>query len=307
MEGGIRRSWLLVAADDTVQIEQAAASAADVIVLDLMQFVPEDLKPAARERLPEAIRSLAQRPAELFVQVDKELLYADLAAAVWPGLSGVLIPHLESPQEVAGADRLLTEFEGKRGLRPDTLQIVAVLDTAKGNDAALEIARGSRRVWGLTLGRADLVMDLRPEPSGELHLMPYLMQRLVMAANAAGVVPLGAWWRAPARGLLANPDDTRAAAVRGRRIGFKGALCLRANQVEPLNHGFTPTDREIDEARELIAGYTAGTRHGSAAVRAQDRLVDLPTVSQAAQLLAYAEACAERDAGKAPAAQHTPV
>ena len=89
------------------------------------------------------------------------------------------------------------------------------------------------------------------------------MQRLITVANAAGVVPLGAWWRAPARGLLANPDDTYAAAVRGRRIGFKGALCLRPNQVEPLNRGFTPTSSEIQEAHELIADYQAGTQNGS--------------------------------------------
>jgi citrate lyase subunit beta/citryl-CoA lyase len=183
------------------------------------------------------------------------------------------------------------------------LQIVAVLDTAKGNYNALEIARASYRIWGLTPGRADLVMDLRPEPSGELHLMPYLMQRLITVANAAGVVPLGAWWCAPARGLLANPDDTHAAAVRGRHIGFKGALCLREHQVEPLNRGFTPTRSEIQEARELIADYQAGTQNGSAVVRRQDRIIDLPTVSQASQLLAYADACAERDAGKTQAQQ----
>jgi citrate lyase beta subunit len=147
------------------------------------------------------------------------------------------------------------------------------------------------------------VMDLRPEPSGELHLMPYLMQRLITAANAAAVVPLGAWWRAPARGLLANPDDTHAAAVRGRRIGFKGALCLRANQVEPLNRGFTPTSSEIQEARELIADYQAGTQNGSAVVRLQDRIIDLAMVSQARQLLAYADACAQRDVGKTQAKQ----
>jgi citrate lyase subunit beta/citryl-CoA lyase len=178
-----------------------------------------------------------------------------------------------------------------------------VLDTAKGNDAAIEIARASRRLWGLSLGRADLVMDLRPEPSGELHLMPYLMQRLITVANAAGVAPLGAWWRAPARGLLANPDDTYAAAMRGRRIGFKGALCLRANQVEPLNRGFTPTSSEGEEARELIADYEAGARNGSAVRRLQDRIVDLATVGQAGQLLAYADACAQRDSEKTLAKQ----
>lgn len=298
MDGSIRRSWLMVPSDDAAQVEQAAASAADVIVLDLMEFVPEGMKPTAREHLPEAIRGVAQGGAEIFAQVDKELLYADLSAAVWPGVRGILIPRLESPQEVAEADSLLTQLEDKRGFRPGTLQIVAVLDTAKGNYDAVEIARASRRIWGLTLGRADLVMDLRPEPSGELHLMPYLMQRLITAANAAAVIPLGAWWRAPARGLLANPDDTYAAAVRGRHIGFKGALCLQPDQVEPLNRGFTPTSSEIQEARELIADYQAGTQNGSAVMRLQDRIIDLATVSQASQLLAYADACAQRDVGK---------
>jgi citrate lyase subunit beta / citryl-CoA lyase len=303
MDGSIRRSWLMVPSDDAAQVEQAAASAADVIVLDLMEFVLEGMKPAAREHLPEAIRGVAQSGAEVFAQIDKELLYADLSAAVWPGLSGILIPRLESPQEVTEADSLLTQLEDKRGFRPGTLQIVAVLDTAKGNYDAVEIAHASRRIWGLTPGRADLVMDLRPEPSGELHLMPYLMQRLIMAANAAAVVPLGAWWRAPARGLLADPDDTYAAAVRGRRIGFKGALCLRANQVDPLNRGFTPTSSEIQEARELIADYQAGTQNGSAVVRLQDRIIDLAAVSQASQLLAYADACAQRDVAKTQAKQ----
>lgn len=298
MDGSIRRSWLMVPSDDAAQVEQAAASAADVIVLDLMEFVPEGMKPTAREHLPEAIRGVAQGGAEIFAQVDKELLYADLSAAVWPGVRGILIPRLESPQEVAEADSLLTQLEDKRGFRPGTLQIVAVLDTAKGNYDAVEIARASRRIWGLTLGRADLVMDLRPEPSGELHLMPYLMQRLITAANAAAVMPLGAWWRAPARGLLANPDNTYAAAVRGRHIGFKGALCLQPDQVEPLNRGFTPTSSEIQEARELIADYQAGTQNGSAVMRLQDRIIDLATVSQASQLLAYADACAQRDVGK---------
>jgi citrate lyase subunit beta/citryl-CoA lyase len=307
MDGSIRRSWLMVPSDDRSQVEQAAASAADVIVLDLTEFVPEGVKPVARERLPEAIRVLAQSGAEIFAQVDKELLYADLSAAVWPGLSGILIPHMESPGEVAEADSLLTQFEDKCGFRPGTLQIVAVLDTAKGNYDAIEIARASRRIWGLTPGRADLVMDLRPEPSGELHLMPYLMQRLITVANAAGVVPLGAWWRAPARGLLATPEDTYAAAVRGRRIGFKGALCLRANQAEPLNRGFTPPSSELQEARELIADYQAGTQQGAAVIRLQDRIVDFATVSQARQLLDYAEACTQRDAGKTQAKQRAAV
>jgi citrate lyase beta subunit len=90
----------------------------------------------------------------------------------------------------------------------------------------------------VTLGRADLIMDLRAEPSTEIHLMPYLMQRLIVIAGAAGVTPLGAWWRAPDRGLYATADSTYAAGQRGRAIGFKGALCLVDQQVEPLNRAY---------------------------------------------------------------------
>jgi citrate lyase beta subunit len=293
----------MVPCDDASQVEHAAAAAADVIVVDLLEFVPEGAKPAAREHLPEVIARLAQSPAEVFVQVDKELLYADLLAAVWPGLSGILLPRLEAPQEIAEADNLLSQLEDKRGLRPGTLQIVAVLDTAKGNYHGLEIIRASSRAWGVTLGRADLVMDLRPEPSGEIHLMPYLMQRLIIMANAAGVVPLGAWWRAPARGLLASPEDSYSAAVRGRRMGFQGALCLRAEQVEPLHRGFRPTSAEEQAARELMTAYETGITPEAAVLRLQDRIVDRPTVAQVRQLLSHADSGSQHDIDKLRAGQ----
>jgi citrate lyase subunit beta/citryl-CoA lyase len=294
----VRRSWLLVPVDDAAQVEQAASADADVVVLDVLELVPESAKPVAREHVQEAIGLVRQGGAEVFVQVDKELLYADLMAAVWPGLSGILIPRLESVQELAEAEALLLELEDKRGLRPGTLQIIGIVDTAKGNYDAMSIARLSPRLWGLTLGRADLVMDLRPEPSGDIHLMPYLMQRLITIATAAGVVPLGAWWRAPARGLLAPPQETYEAAVRGRHIGFKGALCLRPYQVEPLNRGFTPAASEVEDAQELITAYETVAGNGVAVVRLGDRIVDLATVAQARQLLAHADICARRDAGK---------
>ena len=150
----------------------------------------------------------------------------------------VVVTRAESAEEIVDAGVLLSALETARGITPGTLEIIAAVETARGNHAAHEISCASRRVSGVTLGRADLIMDLRPEPSSEIHLMPYLMQRLIIIAGAAGVAPLGAWWRAPARGLLATPDNTYHAAHRGRVIGFKGAMCLTANQVEPLNRAF---------------------------------------------------------------------
>jgi citrate lyase beta subunit len=95
-------------------------------------------------------------------------------------------------------------------------------------------------------------MDLRAEPSGELHLMPFLLQRLVVLANVAGVSPIGAWWQGNSRGMRASAADTERSARLGRLAGFKGALCVEPEQVAALNRGFTPS--RSDDADWAAAG-----------------------------------------------------
>jgi citrate lyase subunit beta/citryl-CoA lyase len=285
------------------RLVQAHRAGADVVVLDLAELVAEQDKPAAREGVRAALDTVQAGGAEVFAQVDAALLYADLHASVWPGLSGVVISRPESPQHIAEAEALLSQLEAARGLPPQALEIVAALETAPGNHEAYHISTASPRVWGLTLGRADLVMDLRPEPSGEIHLMPYLMQRLITVAGATGVTPLGAWWRAPDRGLLATPDNTYHAARRGRAIGFKGAMCLLDNQVEPLNRGYTPTAVEVEAARQLLTTYDTGVVQGVAVVEQGDRIIDAGMAAQARHLLALAQACTARDQAKTAAGQ----
>ena len=296
-----RRSWLLVPLSDEALVEEAWAHGADVVVLDLTELVPEEAKPMARNRARDAIDAAGRGGAQIFAQVDMDLLYADLKACVWPGLRGVVLSRVESSGGVLEADLLLTQLEGERGLMPGSVQLVASLETAQGNHNAMQIARSCPRLWGLTLGRADLVMDLRPEPSGEIHLMPYLMQRLVIVANAAGLAPLGAWWREPARGLQASPRDTREAALRDRRIGFKGSMCVLPEQVEALNTGFTAGDEELARAKRLVEGYHDRPDPHLASFQVDGVLSGLGAVSAAQDVIHFQELCASRDGEKARA------
>jgi citrate lyase subunit beta/citryl-CoA lyase len=229
------RSWLIAPLHRPERMQEYAGSGADAIVLDLVELVPEARKHGARLEVPQAIASVRAAGAAAFAMIDPELAYADLHAAVWPGLDGVVVARAESEAQMREVDELVTKLEAERGLPPGSVAIVAALETARGNQDGYEIAAASPRVAALTLGRADLVMDLRPEPDGEIHLMPYLMQRLIVIAGALGKTPIGAWWRAPDRGLLATPENTLRAAERGRAIGFKGAMCIRPEQVDALN------------------------------------------------------------------------
>lgn len=301
MSQRVQRSWLVVPANDKALLAQAEISGADVVVLDLEDTVHETRKHEAREHVHDAITQMRDSGAEVYVRPDIELLYADLKASVWRGLSGVLLPRVTSVEQVQEADQILAEFEVARGVvKPppvgevseaddprgpeQALEIHLCLDTGRGNWDAAQLIAASPRIQSVSLGRADLVMDLREEPSGDLHLMPYLNQRLVIIANAAGVRPIGAWWRATSRGLAASHEETLKAAITGQQAGFKGALCMRAHQVDALNSGFTPSSEEI-------AWAEAVTLNGEKSNAAQ------PVI--AASMLEWAAACKSRDQAKA--------
>lgn len=233
-----RRSWLLVSMAKPDAVARAAQSGADAVVLDWVELVAAKDQPAAREKVRAAVTAVQMGGAAVFVQTTPATYEADLRACVWPGLSGIVLSRAESAAQMKNVDACLSLLEKERGLTQGVIEVVAALETARGNQDAYDIITASPRVRGVTLGRADLAMDLRPEPAGDLHLMPYLMERLIIIARAAGVTPLGAWWRAPDRGLLATPENTLQAAMRGRAVGFKGALCVRADQVESLNQAY---------------------------------------------------------------------
>ena len=178
----------------------------------------------------------------------------------------------------------ILEADDPRGPE-QALEIHLCLDSGRANWDAEDLINASARVRSVSLGRADLTMDLREEPSGDLHLLPYLNQRLIIVANACGVRPIGAWWRATSRGLAATSEETLRAAVDGRRAGFRGALCIRADQARALNEGFTPTAGEVSRAGAVASDPNASP---------DERAIALDT-------LAWAESCKARDSLKVEA------
>src|SRR5687767_5467889 len=155
------RSWLLAPASNDVAVAQAAQSGADIVVLDLAELVAVENKPSARHKMRASISTVAAGGAGVFAQIDPASLDADLRSCVWPGLTGVVVARAESSRHIVDVAELMDQLEIERGIPAGSLRIVAALETARGNHAAYDICHGSRRLWGVTLGRADLVMDLR--------------------------------------------------------------------------------------------------------------------------------------------------
>ncbi len=235
-----RRSWMIVPAHDPDAIARSRDAGPDVVVLDLEYSVPPKSKEAARAGLAEAIKTLALAQVAVFVRVDRDTRWADVRAAMHRGLKGIVFPGPDAAVEVADLGDLIVAMEKERGLDPGSVELVLMLESAKGFWNAASIAQGSPRVTALGVGRVDLTMMLGPVPQDEFRLYRFLMTRTLIAARMLGQQPLGALWRPGSRGGVADKASTARASREARLMGFTGCVCATVEQVATVNEGFAP-------------------------------------------------------------------
>ena len=151
-----------------------------------------------------------------------------------------------------------------------------------------EIAR-AERVVALGIGGEDFALSLGIEPTVEAMTMP--KQHVVIAARAAGIVPLGLV------GSIANFSDLeayRAVVRRSRALGLEGSAAIHPDQVRILNEEFTPGTAEVARARALVAAARAATQ---GAFAFEGKMVDKPIIERAELLIRRADAIAARSGG----------
>lgn len=234
-----RRSWMILPAHDPAEFMRSQEFKPDVAVLDLEYSLPPKAREAARSDLRNLIKKVSESEAEVFVRIDRETRWADVRAAVYPGIKGIVFPGPEEPEEVAELAELIAAMEKERGVDPGITELVLMLESARGFWNASSLAQASPRVTALGVGRIDLTMRLGPVPQGEFRLYRYLMTRALVAARMLNKQPLGAFWRPGSRGGVASKELTVKAAREARFMGFTGCLCATPEQVASVNEGFT--------------------------------------------------------------------
>ena len=142
----IRRSNLMVPVTNDRFVQGAWRHGADAITLDLEDGVVPAFKASARGLVKDAVAAVGKGAAEIFVRVNKEFMEADIDASVWPGLSGIMLPKVESPEDVIQASELLRALEGKRGIEPGTLNLIVLLESANAIWRVREIISAGERV-----------------------------------------------------------------------------------------------------------------------------------------------------------------
>jgi len=275
------RSVLYMPSSNAKALEKAKTLPVDAVILDLEDAVAPDAKPDARAAAAAAVASGEYGRRTLTIRVNgigTEWHDADLAAAAQAGPDAVVVPKVNSADEVA---QLVAGLE-KHGA-PAHTKLWAMIETPVAILDALAIARASDRLSCFVMGTNDLVKELYAEHvPGRAPILPSLHTAL-LAARAAGIAILDGVYND-----VRNTDGFLAECEQGRQMGFDGKTLIHPGQVDGANTAFAPSEQAVEDARGLIQAFEDG--RGSGVVTYNGRMVEALHVESARRTLSIHEA-----------------
>ena len=316
----LNRSELAVPGSSANLFEKAAASAADVVFLDLEDAVAPDDKAQARKNVIAAINDVDWGSKTLSLRInglDTHYMYRDVVDVIEQAgerLDLIMIPKVGTAADVYAVDMLVTQAEDAMG-RKKRIGFEMIIETALGMANVDEIARASKRNESLHFGVADYaastkarttviggpnalygVLTDREEGQGEdaardYHwgdMWHYAISRMVVAARAYGLRPIDGPF-----GDFSDPDGFRAQANRAAVLGCEGKWAIHPAQIALANEVNSPSEAEVTKAKLILAAMEQAQKEGKGAVALDGRLIDIASIKQAEVLIKKAEQIAD--------------
>ncbi len=313
----LHRSELAVPAIQPRFFDKAAASAADVVFLDLEDAVAPDDKEQARKNAIGALNDIDWRDKTMAVRInglDTHYMYRDVVDVMEQAgrrLDIIMIPKVGTASDVYAVDMLVTQIEQAKGYET-RVGFSLLIETALGMANVEAIAGASPRNEALHFGPADyaastgarttnvgganpdyaVLADPDDDGGRAVHwgdMWHYAQARVVVAARANGLRPIDG-----PLGDFKDPEGYRAAARRAAALGFEGKWAIHPSQIDLANEAFSPSDAEVAQARRVLEAMAQAVREGKGAVALDGRLIDIASIRQAEVIVKKDELIAAR-------------
>jgi citrate lyase subunit beta/citryl-CoA lyase len=200
---------------------------------------------------------------------------ADLAAAAAAGPDAILVPKVDTADDVLTVDRAL-----ERAGAPEATQIWTMLETPAAVLRAAEIAAASRRLTTLVMGTNDLLNELRAEATTGRGSLQASLALCLLAARAERKTILDGVYND-----VRDAEGFESECVEGRRLGFDGKTLIHPGQIEICNRVFSPSAQEVEHARRVIEAFEQATRAGAGVATLDGRLIENLHVESAKRVL----------------------
>ena len=305
----LQRSTLAVPASNVTMIEKAAASASDVVFLDLEDAVAPPEKPQARKNAIAALNEIDWEARGKTVSVringlDTQYMYRDVVDIMEQAGDRVhmlLIPKLGVVSDLYMVDALVNQIEQACGLTR-RVGLEALIETALGMANVEEIARhaatSDSRLEALHFGVADYAASMRARtvnigglnpayPGDQWHAS---LSRMIIACRAYGLRALDGPF-----GDFNDPDGYVDAAQRAAALGFEGKWAIHPSQIEMANEVFSPPEAEVTRASRIIEELRKAEAAGKGAASLDGKMIDAASERMAINVLSLADSIAARD------------
>lgn len=283
----LRRAFLYTPGEDEHKIEKACALRADCVCLDLEDAVSPSQKEDARITVAHAIGTFDFGKSERLVRVNapsSPYFMADLRTVIHAVPDGIVIPKVEEASTLQEADGFLEAFEAQQELELGAIRLIAIIESARSFINLKEICAATSRLEALILGAEDLAVSLGARRTPSNKEIFYARSQMVLFAAAYGLDAID---------LVCNnyqdEDVVYEEAVSGAELGYRGKQVIHPNQITVVQKAFTPTEEEMQKARQVCAEYEAHMQAGKGAMGFEGALVDMPVYRQAKQTLARAD------------------
>jgi citrate lyase subunit beta/citryl-CoA lyase len=281
----LRRSRLYLPGSEPKYFINAALHGPDAIILDLEDSVHHAEKDAARILVRNTLRAVDFGSCERMVRINQlPLGLQDLEEVIPEAPDLVLIPKVETPDQVGEADRLMRELKVSHGVdRP--VWLMPILESALGIENAFAIATVTPNIAALTIGLEDYTADLGVVKTLEGRESQYARTRVVNTARAAGIQVIDSVFSdvADLAGLRQWGENSRA-------LGFEGMGCIHPSQISVIHAAFAPSPVEIEKALKIVAAFEEAQQRGLGVVSLGSKMIDPPVVERARKLVATAKA-----------------
>jgi malyl-CoA/(S)-citramalyl-CoA lyase len=302
----LSRSHWFILSSDPAAIDAAARSDADVVMFELEDAIPPELKADARKNILEALNDIDWGKKTVSMRIsglDSPFMYRDLVDVLeGPSarLDMVMIPNAGTASDVYAVDMLVTQLEQATG-RTNPIGLEVMIETALGLTNINEIAGASARLEALHLGENDYATSMGMEietfggPHSEYSILTgtghsterarhwndpwhHALSRVATTARAHGLRPMDVGFLDPT-----DRDGCFAAARRAAVLGFEGKWASTAETVELVHRAFTPPQSAIDKAQRIVEAANANS--GARAFELDGKLILMPQVRDAEALL----------------------
>jgi len=300
------RCQLFGPGSNTKLFAKMAASAADVINLDLEDSVAPSDKDQARANVIQATHDIDWGTKTLSVRInslDTPYWYRDVVDLLEQSsdrLDQIMIPKVGCAEDVYAVDALITAIETAKG-RAKRVSLEVIIESAAGLAHVEAIAAASPRLQAMSLGAADFAasMGMQTTGIGGTQENYYMLQAdirhysdpwhwaqtaIVAACRTHGLLPVDGPF-----GDFSDDEGYRAQARRSATLGMVGKWAIHPKQIALANEVFTPSDAAVTEAREILAAMETAKKNGEGATVYKGRLVDIASIKQAEVIVAQSE------------------